>query len=257
MDTENILGSEEVWRDIAGFEGLYQISSWGNVRSLPRRGRKERILKPFLSRDGGYLKVDLRKDNIDHKKYIHTLVAEAFIPNSSGYPCINHIDENKLNNRVDNLEWTTFLANNLWGTHLERISQKLRGTGVNRYGTEARKRPIRQLDLDGTYISSYESSAAASVALFGTSSHYRFISDCCRCREKTAYGYRWEFENEIGGPKPVALLDSNNTILQKFSSVRLAAQVLCIPRSSIRACCLGQNKTTHGMCFVYLERGSL
>lgn len=95
---------KEIWKDISGYEGIYQVSSNGNVRSL--KYGKERILKPF-SNGTGYLSVDLCCECIEDYRRIHRLVAEAFIPNPNNLPFINHKDGIKTNNVVSNLEWCT------------------------------------------------------------------------------------------------------------------------------------------------------
>ncbi len=99
----------EIWKDVVGFEGLYKVSNKGNVYSVERislQGRKigGRILKPSPN-SGGYLLVGLCKNGKIKKKYMHRLVAEAFLPNPENHPQINHIDEVKDNNELSNLEW--------------------------------------------------------------------------------------------------------------------------------------------------------
>ena len=91
---------QEIWKDIEGFEGLYQVSTWGNIRGA--RG----ILKPYKN-NKGYLKVGLFKNGKDHKKRVNRLVALAFIPNPYNLPQVNHKDGNKENNSFTNLEWVT------------------------------------------------------------------------------------------------------------------------------------------------------
>lgn len=120
---------EEIWKDIKEFEGYYQVSNLGRVRSVDRivydtvRNRY-RLLKGkvLIQRDNGhgYLGVMFCKEHIIYNKYVHRLVAEAFLPNPDNLPSVNHKDENKANNRVDNLEWCTFYYNNEYGTRKER-----------------------------------------------------------------------------------------------------------------------------------------
>lgn len=100
------------WKDVPGYEGLYQVSNFGEVRSLFYRGRKKiQLLKPAQDKKG-YLHVNLYKDKKAHMAQIHRLVAMAFIPNPNNFPVVNHIDWNTQNNRVDNLEWCTVSYNN-------------------------------------------------------------------------------------------------------------------------------------------------
>ena len=128
----------EVWRDVVGFEGFYKVSNKGNIYSVERKdsmGRKwgGRILRSGYTR-GGYLKVDLYRNGIRKASRVHRLVAEAFIPNPNGYPQVNHRDEDKVNNNVENLEWCTSKYNNIHGTRIERVvkiqSKKVRAVNI-------------------------------------------------------------------------------------------------------------------------------
>ena len=124
----------EIWKDVVGFEGLYKVSNKGNVFSVGRRdsrGRKlgGRILKPTHTRNG-YLKVDLHNNGKRKTKHIHRLVTEAFIPNPESLPQINHIDEVKDNNNIENLEWCDSMYNNNYGTKIERLSKKVRAVNA-------------------------------------------------------------------------------------------------------------------------------
>lgn len=109
---------EEVWKDIEGYEGLYQVSNLGRVK----RVTTGRILKGMVS-GSGYIQVDLSKQGATSKKLIHRLAAQAFIPNPENKLEVNHIDEDKTNNKVDNLEWATRQENNNHGTHNEKVSK--------------------------------------------------------------------------------------------------------------------------------------
>lgn len=112
---------EEVWKDILGYEGLYQISNLGRVKSLPRKNNKriinKEIIKVFTKLPNGYLKAGLSKNGKTKYYFVHRLVAEVFIPNLENKPCVNHKDCNKKNNCVNNLEWVTHKENNTYKNH--------------------------------------------------------------------------------------------------------------------------------------------
>lgn len=118
---------EEIWRDIEGYEGLYQVSNLGRVKSLERidemgRLRLGRILSPVIDRYG-YLRVNLYKEGKRKTFQVHRLVGQAFIPNPEGLPQINHKDEDPSNDRADNLEWCSRSYNINYGTRNERQVQ--------------------------------------------------------------------------------------------------------------------------------------
>lgn len=162
--------TDEVWADIPNYEGLYQVSNIGRVKSLPRgkqwpyRQTHNNIRVPHLK--NGYLAVNLSKNNKVKWISIHRLVAIAFIPNPQNFPCVNHKDENKLNNNVDNLEWCTYKYNVNYGTGRER---QRKSRSDNPYDYISRKivgiknsRAVRQLSPTGELISTYRSLAEAS-----------------------------------------------------------------------------------------------
>ncbi len=123
----------ELWKPILGYEGLYEISNLGRVKSLPRWHNnrfsgyidKGRFLKPRFD-SYGYQMVMLCKDKKQKNYLIHKLVANAFIDNPNGYDSINHKDENKTNNCVENLEWCTRYYNNNYGTRNKRMSETIK-----------------------------------------------------------------------------------------------------------------------------------
>ena len=124
----------EIWKDIEGFEGFYQISNLGRVKSLPRlvpfkqgmfRMTRERILKNRVG-SNGYGFVYLCKPKAKRQVLVHRLVAQAFIPNPLGLAIVNHKDENPLNCRVENLEWCTYKYNSNYGTCREKIGKHSR-----------------------------------------------------------------------------------------------------------------------------------
>lgn len=119
---------QEIWKDVCGYEGLYQVSNIGNVRSLNYRVVRGRIneLSRGLSKTGYYVVV-LCRDKKQTTVHVHRLVAEAFIDNPDNKPVVNHKDENKTNCSVDNLEWVTQKENVNLGTSLERRTIKRKG----------------------------------------------------------------------------------------------------------------------------------
>ena len=115
--------NKEIWRDVKGYEGLYQVSDQGRAKSLERKDRfgrtvKERILKPAVTQDG-YLKVTLWAGGKPKTLRVHRLVCEAFYDNPDNKSDVNHINEDKTDNRACNLEWCTRRENNNHGTHNE------------------------------------------------------------------------------------------------------------------------------------------
>ena len=192
---------EEEWRDIAGYESYYQVSSLGRVRSVERWvqdrfGMKapyrihEKILKPKRSQTG-YLFVHLSKDGHAHPYRIHRMVAEAFIPNPDGLPTINHKDENKENNHVDNLEWCSIAYNNDYGTRQQRVQ-------IN----QKHRRAVCMMSLNGDVLRTFPTCLSAARYITGepTGKSQRVrvtdnnIRRACRLNRHIAYGYRWEFE---------------------------------------------------------------
>ena len=182
---------EEIWKDIAGYEGLYQVSNLGRIRSLDRKVcnrngfaiKKGKILKEAAV-NIRYKKVNLWKDNTGENKLVHRLVAEAFIPNPNNLPEVNHKDENPANNCVDNLEWCDHGYNMNYGTATQRIVKKRKGNPVG-------EQPILQYSKDGDFIAKYRSALKAAEAVNGDNSA---ICKCANGRVKTSYGYVWKWE---------------------------------------------------------------
>lgn len=108
----------EEWKEVPGYEGLYEVSNTGNVRSLI----KNKIIKGFINRCG-YRLVGLTKNGIFKRFQVHRLVAQAFIPNPDNLPQINHKDENPSNNMVDNLEWCDATYNINYGARTDRVKK--------------------------------------------------------------------------------------------------------------------------------------
>jgi len=110
---------DELWKSVQGYEGLYEVSNLGRVRSARRQGSQGMIIKTRKC-NKGYDVVSLCKTGKYHTALVHRLVAQSFIENPNSYPCVNHKDENKGNNHADNLEWCSYSYNNVYGTGPER-----------------------------------------------------------------------------------------------------------------------------------------
>lgn len=133
-----------VWKDVSGFEGWYQVSSNGIVRSLDRHivdGRlvKGKVLTQITDRQG-YKKVALCRSGKHYKFFVHRLVAGAFIPNTNNFPSINHIDENPANNDVSNLEWCTVKYNVNYGNRAKKYAKQV--SGELHYGHKLSKQDV-------------------------------------------------------------------------------------------------------------------
>lgn len=113
--------TQEEWKPITGYEGLYEVSSFGNIRTIKRQGTNSRTIKQQIDRKG-YCYVSLCENGKYKRSSVHRLVATAFIENLKELPCVNHKDENKANNCVNNLEWCSYRYNNNYGTARMRAS---------------------------------------------------------------------------------------------------------------------------------------
>lgn len=183
---------KEIWKPVVGYEGFYEVSSIGRVRSLARivecnDGRKRKIKDRILKcsrNSGGYYGITLHKDGCTKSVNIHRIVAEAFVPNPLEKEEVNHKDENPSNNHASNLEWVTAKENNNYGTRKERARKAI---------VEAQGRAVRQLSRDGELVAEYES---LSEAYGATGAFISNIVKCARGEYKTAGGYIWKYKDE-------------------------------------------------------------
>lgn len=180
------MSENEVWKDVVGYDGRYQVSNKGNVRSVARKdsiGRKcgGRVLRPGYDKDG-YRQVSLCKDGKPKTKKIHRLVTEIFIPNPNGFSEVNHKDEIKTNNYVENLEWCTRKYNVNYGTAIERVTQtqskKVRAINV-KTGEVLTFTSINEAGRKG-YSGGHISASCRGVYNTGGGNLYR--------------GYKWSYE---------------------------------------------------------------
>lgn len=184
---------DEIWKPIKGYEGLYEVSNLGRVKRLPYKtvgrtiGRRKEfirhsnggVLKGTICKNG-YWRVTLTKNAKNRYYHIHRLVATAFIPNPNNFPFINHRDQIRTNNLVDNLEWCTCKYNNSYGDAIERA--RVTRNAKNDY-------PVKMLSKTGEYIKTFPSIRDAAKE-FGVA--WETIRRAIRKERKTACGYVWE-----------------------------------------------------------------
>lgn len=205
---------QELFKDIKGYEGLYQISNLGNVKSF-KPVSNGRNLKPVYRK--GYATITLRKNGVSKIHRIHRLLAEAFIPNPKNLAEVNHIDGNKLNNNLSNLEWCTHLENmrHAFNTGLverkpltddqkikvsvatkeamnrPKVKEKMKQLAREKVGIKsARHKEVINLDTGKTFISVKEASRFYGI-------HKSNLAACCRGQRRVAGGYHWKYIKEV------------------------------------------------------------
>ena len=180
----------ELWKDVFGYKGYYKVSSTGRVKSIPRKVPnshlkngtmflKGKIMNPTVVKTG-YAQVMLSKNGKRKYHKVSRLVAKAFIPNPKNKPQVNHINENKLDNRLENLNWMTAKENINHGTAIERLTKKQRKNN--------KTIQVFQYSLSGDLIRSWFSMSEASRHGFNKS----LISICCKGKRKTHKGFIWK-----------------------------------------------------------------
>ena len=172
---------EEIWCPIKGYEGVYEVSDKGRVKSIGYG--KERILKPGRNTQG-YLQFCLCKNGEKKMCLVHRLVAKTFIPNPDNLPEVNHKDENKENNSVHNLEWCSSKYNANFGTRTQRVSEK----NIN----GKLSKPILQYTKSGEFVREWKSTHDIQRKLNYNNGN---ISKCCTGKRKSAYNFIWKFKD--------------------------------------------------------------
>ena len=171
---------EEQWLDISGYEGLYQISNFGRVKSF--YFKNPRILKPHKVK--GYSNVELYKNKKKKQCYIHRLVMENFCPiENMNVLDVNHKDEDKSNNHISNLEWMTHKDNLNYGSRAEKARMKMQGKN------SSRSKKVRCIEKDVIYEALREVERQLGIPATN-------ISKACKGKIKTAGGYHWEYVEE-------------------------------------------------------------
>lgn len=247
---------EEIWRDIEGYEGIWKVSNFGNVRKLIFHGRYyEHDIKPTLHHTG-YLVVQLSKKPYK-TSVVHRLVAKAFIPPVKGKTCVNHIDGNKTNNRVENLEWVTRAENT---HHAIRSGLMHPRNTPKRFGKDnPTSKAVLQYDTDGNFIKKWDSQSDAARHYSAKSST---ISNCIDKPSKLFNGFMWvscngEIQQKISPSKsrfrPIKVIQftMDKTPIKEWDNATVAARELNLTSKGIKDCCRGRQKTHGGFIWEF------
>ncbi len=259
---------EEIWKDIIGYEGLYQISNLGRVKSLPKklkcrngffRIKTEKII-PNRINNKGYFTITLW-NNYKCKTFLtHRLIAIHFIPNIENKPCIDHIDTDRLNNSIDNLRWCTHkenmnnpisLINN--STSKKACSSRTNKTKKER-GRKTAPKDVCRYDLHGKYIDTFYSATDAENKIGISQSD---ISACCLKKKPSAGGYLWAFSGDIPNEyrpyqskcKKVIQYDLHGSLIKEWDSFKEATEITGV--KNIYKCCVGLRAKAGGYKWKY------
>lgn len=222
----------EVWKDIAEFDGYYQVSNYGRVRRSDNHRIKASPLNAY-----GYPQVNLYKNGKAHLRRVHRLVAMAFIPNPNNLPMINHKDEVPTNNNVDNLEWCDAKYNVNYG-------------GGNKKRALSHSKVVLQYSLSGELIREWTSATEAARELGFPQSG---INWCCLRRPKhnSCKGYIWRYKDDkspvvFKNGKRVVQMDESGKVIREFSNITSAVKETGILATSISNCLHGRSSLAGG-----------
>lgn len=265
----------EKWCDIQDYEGIYQISCYGRIKSLPRTKRggcyvySAKIMKLYLGKapKNDYYHVVLQKDGAKFTKRVCRLVASAFIDNPFNLPQVNHIDENTHNDTAWNLEWCTASYNNSYGGYPKRISKAAKErvrTGKCFDGSDYQGNmvtPVLQYDLDGNFICEFESVKEAREK------YNSRVQDCLSGKTTQAGGFQWKYKTDDTYPhkidayiknvnqslccsRPIKQL-KDGVVIATYGSIKEASAKTGFDYSGIKKCLNGTYKQTFGFTWEY------
>lgn len=241
----------EVWKGLRGCESKYRISNYGRLKSLVReyphlggiRRTKEKIIKPQLDKTTGYYKAVTYTKGVP--VLIHRMVSTTFIPNPNGYPFVNHKDENRKNNTLENLEWCTPKYNLEYSHVSEKNKDKL-------------FKKVVQIDKDGNIVNKFKTTGEAARYL-GLGS-YSSIALCCKGGIGSVKGFIWRYEDsmEIVSKNPrhrrVIQKDMSGNEIRMFDSIKEASDITGCHTSCIIKTCKGEQSHAGGFLWEYKDK---
>lgn len=203
---------QEIWKDVKGYEGIYKVSNYGRVLSVERKNARGQTVKQRIKatkpNNRGYIQICLTKGGQSEYKLLHRIVAEAFILNPQGLPQVNHKDENKNNNRADNLEWCTNLYNRHYGTGLERA---MRNHNYDEIAFKNRKY-VAQKDDTGHVIAVWHGLIAAAEAVGGNKDAIR--NSIRRGQRSSGYYWCYTAYEPVSMTPPVVIMGDRVSVTQ-------------------------------------------
>ena len=266
---------KEIWKPVVGLESRYMISSLGRVKSLAydfidsmgrHVHRKEKIMKVKICSSTGYPQVNLWVGDKNKPFSIHRLIAIAFIPNPNNYPCVNHIDEDRSNSVLNNLEWCSYGYNNTYGSARDKRRKSLIQFYKNhpelKMTVKKRGNTFRvfQYKKNGDIVKIWDGGLPEIEKALGKAPS---VASCVLHKNNSAYGFVWRYEGDPfsyepkrSGPKrrvSVMQFDLDGNYIRTFQSINDAADYLGkrTRNSDITNCCKGNYKTAHGFKWRY------
>lgn len=209
---------ENGYVDVKDYEGHYMVDARGNVFSLKRN----RVMTPCKS-NNGYLQVHLTKDGKMKSFKIHRLVAMAFIPNPYNLPQVNHKDEDKCNNHVDNLEWCTQSYNLNYNDGQKRRAKSRNYEDISRKRSNSQSKEVTQYDFDGSIIAVWKNAYVAEKHGYNRG----MINQCCIGNKKSHRGYIWKYTNSMEKQIPKKPRNERSSVPLSRTSVRFVDWYKC------------------------------
>lgn len=260
---------KEIWKPIKGYEGIYEASTLGRIKSVDRvieysngikHFTKGKILNPSICKKTGYFQVSLCKDGDIKKIDVHRIIANTFLENKENLPCVNHKDETRVNNEVTNLEFCTHKYNINYGTTIKRMKNSIRSK-------PNKTRSVSQFDFNGKKIKTYD--CLSDVLKDGFLPCC--VQSCCNTKTKdlTHKKFIWVYkENEhlIGDilkvlhqrkrnskNTPIKMYNIKGDFIGTYKSAAEIERIYNIDHTSVSRCCRGLQKTSNNYTFKYAE----